>query len=272
MGRGRFVRLKDYRAGPLCIGQGLTFSETEGVAPASIRSTRHLAIRFDDLQFSLRDHPSMAEAGLEPPPCRGDLGTCDRAPACRESVSMRVSVLPIGWRIARCLLCWPLASVTYGQTPDGGPEYQIKAAYVFNFAKFTEWPASALPPGSTIQVCVAGSDPFGESLGALESKSVQNHPIRIRRDVRADGVRGCHVIFVTEADERTEQAILRAAEQASALTVGDRDGFVKRGGMIGMLTRDRRVLFEVNIEAGQRAGIKLSSQMLKLARSVKGRP
>lgn len=163
----------------------------------------------------------------------------------------------------------PLANA---QAPGSAPEYQLKAAYLFNFTKFTEWPSAVLPPGAPIHVCVAGRDPFGDSLGTLESKIVQTHAIRVRRGLRAESLRGCHVVFVSEDDDRSEQSVLRSAEAASALTVSDRDGFVERGGTIGMLTRDSRILFEINVEAGQRAGLKLSSQMLKLARSVKGRP
>jgi hypothetical protein len=165
-----------------------------------------------------------------------------------------------------------LPSVGHAQAQGSAPEYQVKAAYLFNFTKFTEWPSAVLPPGAPIQVCVAGRDHFGESLSTLESKVVHNHPIHVRRDLRAGTLRGCHVVFVAEEDDRTEQAVLRSAEAVSALTVSDREGFVERGGTIGMLTRDSRILFEINVEAAHRAGLKLSSQMLKLARSVKGRP
>jgi hypothetical protein len=165
-----------------------------------------------------------------------------------------------------------LASVASTQAQSAAPEYQLKAAYLFNFTKFTEWPVAALPPGAPIELCVTGRDPFGDSLGTLESKVVQNHPIHVRRAQRADTLRGCHVVFVADLDERSEQSVLRSAEAVSALTVSDREGFVARGGTIGMLTHDSRILFEINVEAAQRSGLKLSSQMLKLARSVKGRP
>lgn len=165
-----------------------------------------------------------------------------------------------------------MSPVAHAQAPGSAPEYQLKAAYLFNFTKFTEWPSTVLPPGAPIHVCVTGRDPFGDILDTLESKIVQSHAIHIRRGLRAETLRGCHLVFVSEEDDRSEQSVLRAAEAVSALTVSDRDGFVERGGTIGMLTRDSRILFEINVEAGHRAGLKLSSQMLKLARSVKGRP
>jgi hypothetical protein len=182
------------------------------------------------------------------------------------------SMKPFAVACGLALWVQALVPVAHGQAQGTAPEYQVKAAYLFNFTKFTEWPVAVLPPGAPILICVAGRDPFGESLGTLETRVVQNHPIHIRRDVRTESLRGCHVVFVTEPDERIEQAVLRSAEATSALTVSDREGFVERGGTIGMLTRDSRILFEINVEAGQRAGLKLSSQMLKLARAVKGRP
>jgi hypothetical protein len=180
-------------------------------------------------------------------------------------------------RLGTRLFAWllpalALSLVANAQAPGSAPEYHLKAAYLFNFTKFTEWPGAVLPPGAPIHVCVAGRDPFGDNLGTLEGRIAQGHAIRVRRGLRADTLRGCHVVFVSEDDDRSEQSILRAAESVSALTVSDREGFLERGGTIGMSTRDSRILFEINVEAGQRAGLKLSSQMVKLARSVKGRP
>lgn len=152
------------------------------------------------------------------------------------------------------------------------PEYQLKAAYLFNFAKFTEWPASALPPGAHVTVCVAGRDPFGEALAGIETKTIQNHPVRVRRNVRTDDLRGCNLVFVGEGEERHLPELFRNAEAVSALTLGDTEGFVEQGGTIGLVTRDNRILFDVNMDSARRAGLKLSSQMLKLARAVKGKP
>lgn len=151
-------------------------------------------------------------------------------------------------------------------------EYQLKAAYLFNFAKFTEWPAAALPAGAPVTVCVTGRDPFGEMLSGIETKTIQNRPVRIRRGVRIDDLRGCHLVFVGDGDERRLPELFRNAEAASALTLGDTEGFVDHGGTIGLVTRDNRILFDVNMDSARRAGLRLSSQMLKLARTVKGKP
>jgi hypothetical protein len=168
------------------------------------------------------------------------------------------------------LLIALLASITRADTAVA--EYQLKAAYLFNFAKFTEWPAAALPAGAAVTVCVTGRDPFGEALAGIETKTVQNHPVRVRRGVRIDDLRGCHLVFVGESEERRLPELFRNAEAASALTLGDTEGFVDHGGTIGLVTRDNRILFDVNMDSARRAGLRLSSQMLKLARTVKGKP
>lgn len=155
---------------------------------------------------------------------------------------------------------------------DSAPEYQLKAAYLYNFAKFTEWPAGTLGGAGPVTLCVAGRDPFGDALTGLETKTVQSRPVRVRRNVRPDDVRGCQIVFVTEGDDRRMQEMVHAAEVAAALTVSDVDGFVDQGGMIGLATRDNRILFDVNLDAAHRAGLRMSSQMLKLARTVRGRP
>lgn len=167
-----------------------------------------------------------------------------------------------------------LAMLLGGQaaSADSAPEYQLKAAYLFNFAKFTEWPPTALPAGAPVTICVAGRDPFGDALAGLESKMLQSRAVRVRRGVHAEDMRGCQIVFITDNDERRMQDLLRAAEAASTLTLSDLDGFVDQGGMIGLITRENRILFDVNFDMTHRANVKLSSQVLKLARSVRGRP
>lgn len=163
-------------------------------------------------------------------------------------------------------------TASFARADTAVAEYQLKAAYLFNFAKFTEWPAAALPAGAPVTVCVAGRDPFGEALTGIETKTIQNHPVRVRRSVRIDDLRGCHLVFVGEGEERRLPELFRNAELASALTLGDSEDFVEHGGTIGLVTRDNRILFDVNMDSARRAGLRLSSQMLKLARTVKGKP
>ena len=148
------------------------------------------------------------------------------------------------------------------------PEYELKAAFLYNFAKFVEWPEESLAGDTALAVCVLGDDPFGGTLErTLAGKTVRDHALVLRRFAKPADVRGCHVLFVN-VDPRELTTTLRALEGRGALTVGDADGFAERGGMIGFVTDEQRLRFEVNLDAIERAKLRVSSQMLKLATRV----
>lgn len=179
---------------------------------------------------------------------------------------MRAKLLTLSLLFAACLA--PL-ELLWAQS--AAPEYQLKAAYIYNFVKFTEWPASALSAGTTLNVCPIGRDTMGDALNSLEGKSAQNHTVRVVRGLQTDNLRGCHVVFVATSDKKELSEISRAAEADSILTISDQDGFLENSGMIFLVTTDKRIQFDVNIEASQNAGLKISSHVLKLARTIKGK-
>ena len=146
----------------------------------------------------------------------------------------------------------------------------VKAGFVYNFAKFTEWPAGALS-GSQISLCLVGGDPLGAVSSLLEGKPLQGRTLAVRRNVRGDEIKGCSIVYLTDVDERRQNDALRALRGLPVLTIGDAEGFADAGGMIGLVSADDRIQFEVNIDTSQRAGLKINSQLLKLARSVKGK-
>ena len=149
----------------------------------------------------------------------------------------------------------------------GASEYELKAAFLFNFAKFVDWPPNALDKAAGVSVCVLGDDPFGELLDrTLAGKSVHERPLVVRRhdDLAATG--DCHILFVSAAEERRLARV--APPQAPVLTVGETDGFVRRGGIIAFAMDDSRLRFEINADAADRAGLRISSQLLKLATRV----
>lgn len=156
------------------------------------------------------------------------------------------------------------------QTPTP-TEYQVKAAFLYNFAKFTEWPDDgrvAREGGYTL--CIVGRDPFGAALDEIAGRQVHGLPLRVRRAVSLDTVRDCQILFVSESEERRLPELLRAIEARPVLTVSDIDGFADAGGMIGLALADRRLQFDVNLGAATRSNLRISSQLLKLARSVRG--
>jgi hypothetical protein len=145
-------------------------------------------------------------------------------------------------------------------------EYEVKAAYLFNFARFAEWPAGK--DDSPLQLCLIGHDDFGAPLAALEGKVVQNRPLHVKRTDSVDDLTGCHILFVGQSEARHVGIILVAVEASPMLTVSDIDGFAQNGGMVGLQVVDQRVQFDVNLGALRKSNIRLPAQVLKLARQV----
>ena len=148
-------------------------------------------------------------------------------------------------------------------------ENQMKAAYLFNFAKFVEWPASAFPgAGAPLVIGVIGKGPYGEAHNALAGRIAKGRKVSIRQFTRIEEVGGCQILFIAASEKPRLKEILRALPASGVLTVSDLKHFCSLGGMIGLVTRGEKLLFEVNVGNAERAGLKLSSQMLKLAQTV----
>ncbi len=149
-------------------------------------------------------------------------------------------------------------------------EYEVKAAFLYNFAKFTEWPAGSFAGDqASLTICVLGDDPFGKAFNPIRAKTVKNRPVVIREVADADAAGGCHMLFIAASEQPHVDAILGSLGKRSVLTVSDMKKFVQSGGMISFVMVDDKVRFEINNGAADRAGLKISSQILKLARTVK---
>lgn len=179
-----------------------------------------------------------------------------------------------GWRDWRRLLlslvilgCGLTVEVTYAQ--DAADEYAVKAAYLFNFAKFVEWPPQALPTRqSPVTLCIAGRDPFGNALETTGDKSLRERPLVIRRLSRLEEFTHCHLLFLSDSESTRLGQILAKLKNGPILTVSDISGFADAGGMIGLVNVGQRIRFEINLPAVQKANLKISSQLLKLARII----
>ena len=145
------------------------------------------------------------------------------------------------------------------------PEYSVKALFLYNFLKFTEWPEG---PRKELGVCVLGSDPFGDALDAIEGKTAHGLPVRVKRGMTAERAKECALVFINEPDRPRLLRTLRALEGVSVLTVAEHEGFVGAGGMIGLEIRDSRVQFQINVKAAGKGNLKISAQLMKLARQV----
>jgi hypothetical protein len=149
------------------------------------------------------------------------------------------------------------------------PEYEVKAGFLYNFAKFVTWPPNVFDdPNSPIIIGILGADPFGEGIGdVLAGETAQGRPIRVREIARIDDGRPeCHVLFVSQSERRNLPRILRILAATPVLTVGDNDDFAALGGIIQFFLDQGRVRFIINVAASRRAGLKISSQLLRLAR------
>jgi hypothetical protein len=148
-------------------------------------------------------------------------------------------------------------------------EHEIKAAFMYNFAKFVQWPASAFAqPQSPLIVCVIGDDAFGAALDTIDHKVAQGRELRLRRRVRLEDARSCHILFVARTERARLAEVLRAVSGLSVLTISDMDHFAEAGGIIGLYELESNVHFSINREQAGRALLQINSQLLKLARIV----
>jgi hypothetical protein len=149
-------------------------------------------------------------------------------------------------------------------------EYEIKAAYLYNFIKYIDWPAQGLPTGSdTITIGVIGGNPFGPALATLDGKMVKGRKLVIKEAVRLEDLPSCQIVFVSPSEAQRMQEILNASNEAKVLTVSEVEGFAARGGIINFIEERNKVRFEINAEAAKRKGFVISSELLKLAKVVK---
>jgi hypothetical protein len=156
------------------------------------------------------------------------------------------------------------ARVSAGEEPS---EYEVKAAFLFNFSKFVEWPEGTFASAADrITICVLGQDPFGTLLDdAVRDKRVNGREIAVQKTASVSRVAGCHIVFIASSEQGRLDEILARLADHPLLTVTDSESGAERGAIIELTVDDKRVRFEVNLNAVRRARLKLSSQLLKVA-------
>ena len=153
-------------------------------------------------------------------------------------------------------------------------EYEVKAAYLYNLGRFVEWPQD-VPAGQANEfaICVLGRDPFGSALDStISGESIDGKRVVARRISKVDAAPGCRVLFISSSENTRLNEILAAVSRESVLTVSDFPHFLQQGGMVQFVLLEERVRFEVNLAAAEQARLSLSSELLKVAADVKGRP
>lgn len=157
-----------------------------------------------------------------------------------------------------------LAQPGAGRSPS---EYEVKAAYLLNFIRFTRWTRAADGP---FTLCVLGADPFGPALDAtVTNERVGGRAVTVRRLSAQDDPASCHLLYVSPSEEPRLVATLARLQGQDVLTVSDMPGFVPRNGMIQLVTEGGRVRFDANLGAADAAGLMLSSDLLRVARNVR---
>lgn len=147
---------------------------------------------------------------------------------------------------------------------------EIKTAFIYNFAKFVEWPGSAFAEEhSPLQLCVWEGTLDGK-LQLLNGREAQGRQIRVKRIESVESLQGCHILVIAEVSDNLRNQLLLVTGRNNILTIGDSGDFTRQGGMIGLFVEANRVQFSVNLNAAQSAGLKMSARMLQLAHNLRG--
>jgi hypothetical protein len=146
-------------------------------------------------------------------------------------------------------------------------EYRIKAAFIYNFARFTRWPAGSFSDGEApLDFCVYGEDPFGGALDSVAGDTIRGRKVAVRRIATIESSNGCHLLFVSGSESDRLTGILAALSDRPVLTIGDVPDFTRAGGIINLKTgEDDRLRFEINTGIAEQSGLKFSSKLLSLA-------
>lgn len=166
-------------------------------------------------------------------------------------------------------------------------EYQTKAAFLYNFARFVEWPEKKVDDSTEpMTFGIIGKDPFGDAFAPLKSKRIRGRNVIIKRFVgfvefresigksktelglKIEALRKCDLLFICSSEQKNLSRIISLVRRHDVLTVGDMEGFLEAGGIINFLMEDKKVRFEINATAAEHAKLKIRSKLLKLARRV----
>ncbi len=176
------------------------------------------------------------------------------APACR-ALGAACQLL---WLACGLLLAGPARA-------DELPEYRLKAAFVYNFLVYTEWPAAI---GSSLNLCILGKDPFGPEIDGLQGKVAAGRSIALQRKSGAESLKGCQAVFVAASAQDSLPRVLDSLQGQAVLTLADSPGALRKGVALNMAVAQGKVQFEANLGAARGAGLLLSSKLLRLATEV----
>jgi hypothetical protein len=176
-------------------------------------------------------------------------------------------------KLSLMMCAWVALSIGYNLygEPSSSREYSVKGAFLYNFAKFVSWPEEAFRDDQMhITLCILGKDPFGDALAAVEGKTVKHRKVVIKHCETLDDLDKCHILFISRPEKQNLSEILAKVKNWNTLTVSDMEGFAQSGGVINFVTVEQKIRFEINVDAAEGAGLKISSKLLRLAKTVRG--
>jgi hypothetical protein len=149
-------------------------------------------------------------------------------------------------------------------------EYQLKAAFIFNFTQFTEWPPSTYSSSKApFVIGILGEDPFGSYLDELvKEETVNGHPLLVQRFTNAEEIKNCHILFIKVPKPVKYKTILTSLKGKNILTIGEDPNFINEGGMIRFMMVNNKIQFQINPDAAKEENIIISSKLLRLAEIV----
>jgi hypothetical protein len=174
-----------------------------------------------------------------------------------------------GWLVTTCVavaMSAPVVSLSAAQT---GAETDLKAAFLFNFARFAVWPVDAVPAGGALTFCVLGDSFVAQALEKMVlGKTIDGHALIVTRVKRDGALRGCQILYAGRVDRVHALELLSAVDGAAILTVSDFNTFTQIGGTLELFVEANRVRFSVNVESAHKSRVQLSAQLLRLAKLV----
>jgi hypothetical protein len=178
-----------------------------------------------------------------------------------RAVPKRLSALALRWALAL------LAALSSGlpARADDPSEYRLKAAFLFNFALFTEWPAEV---GGVLNLCIHGIDPFGKEIDVLQGKAVGGRTIELQRRPSDESLAGCQIVFIAAPAIGNLPRVLERVRGHPVLVVADSVGAARGGAALNLAVNQDKVSFKANLQAARAAGLTLNAKLLRLATEV----
>lgn len=157
---------------------------------------------------------------------------------------------------------------TYVPLAEGSElETKVKAAYIYNFTKFVDWPGDEMTvAGEPIRICIIGNDPIRTLLGELSNREAKGRPLKIVRVKDINALPSCNILYVSRSEQSQLPMILERLHGLPLLTVSDIPAFAQKGGIIGFINENNRIKVEINSRAARQAGLKISAKLLEISR------